>query len=113
MSADLLYECGLRPQQIMMLLDVSQSTYYRWRAGYPMPRAAWLVLRSVAHGLPVLMSRSSMWDGHRFAVDGTLRRPNDYPLYPGDLWLYEFLMINGEIRRSARRFGVEHVARVP
>lgn len=113
MSSDLLYECGLRPRQIMMLLDVSQSTYYRWRAGYPMPRAAWLVLRSVAQGLPVLPSRSDMWDGYRFAVDGSLRRPNDYPLYPGDLWLYEFLMINGEIRRMARAHGVEDLALVP
>lgn len=91
----------------MMLLDISESTYYRWRAGYRMPRAASLVLRSVARGLPVLASRSRMWEGYRFAVDGSLRRPNDYPLFPGDLWLYEFLMLNGEVRRMAERHRID------
>lgn len=67
-----------------------------------MPRAAFLVLASVASGLPVLPSRSHQWDGHRFGRDGALYTPTGYPIYPADLWLFEFANRNGCLEPAKR-----------
>ncbi|MGB7756776.1 MAG: hypothetical protein WBL23_12000 [Salinisphaera sp.] len=32
--------------------------------------------------------------GHRFARDGPLYTPTGYPIYPADLWLFEFAQRN-------------------
>ncbi|WP_423824066.1 hypothetical protein V5738_08875 [Salinisphaera sp. SPP-AMP-43] len=88
-------DCWLRPDQIRTLLDISESTFYRWQRAGRLPRPAWLVLRSVALGLPVLPSRSNQWRDHRFGRNGALYTPTGYPIYPGDLWLFEFANKNG------------------
>ena len=102
-SAEIIGDVWLRREQILTLLDISESTLRRWERSNCMPRAAWLVLRSVAQGLPVLPSRSDQWHGHRFGPNGALYTPTGYPIYPADLWLFEFLMINGEISQAKRR----------
>jgi len=91
-------ECCLRPKAIMTLLDISECTFYRWKRSGQMPRSAWLVLRSVAQGLPVLPSRSHQWELHRFGRDGALYTPTGYPIYPYDLWVFEFANKNGILR---------------
>ncbi|MES1935447.1 hypothetical protein [Salinisphaera hydrothermalis] len=86
----------------MTLLDISESTFYRWKLIGTMPRAHYLVLRSVARGLPVLASMSRVWDGHYFGVDGALYTPTGYPMYPADLWLFEFANRNGCLEPAKR-----------
>jgi hypothetical protein len=102
-SAEIIEECWLRSEEIKTLLHISDSTLYRWKRSGLIPRAPWLVLRSVAQGLPVLASRSHQWAGHRFGPDGALYRPNGYPIYPGDLWVFEFLNINGAIGKARKQ----------
>lgn len=87
-------DCWLRDDQIKTLLNISESTFYRWQRSGRLPRAAWLVLRSVALGLPVLPSRSHQWEDHRFGRNGALYTPTGYPIYPCDLWVLEFARMN-------------------
>ena len=77
------------------------QTFERWRTIGGMPRAAHLVLASVASGLPVLPFRSHQWADHRFGPDGALYTPTGYPIYPADLWLFEFAQVNGMLRPAA------------
>ncbi|KEZ78979.1 hypothetical protein C41B8_02577 [Salinisphaera hydrothermalis C41B8] len=93
----------MRPDQITTLLEISPATLYRWRSTGRMPRAAFLVLASVASGLPVLPSRSHQWSGHRFGRDGALYTPTGYPIYPADLWLFEFAQRNDGCLEPAKR----------
>tara|TARA_B100000678_G_scaffold80352_1_gene66706 strand:- start:5680 stop:6030 length:351 start_codon:yes stop_codon:yes gene_type:complete len=85
----------MRPRAVMTLLDISESTFYRWVQSGSMPQAHYLVMLSVARGLPVLPSRSGQWDGHFFGRSGELRTPTGYGIYPRDLWLFEFANKNG------------------
>lgn len=94
MRPDLLSDIPLNDRQIMFLLGCSQSTWYRWlKVGFPHLQT--LVLRSLATGLPVSAAHSDLWEGHTFNAHGQLITPTGYPIYPNDLWLFEFMQRNG------------------
>lgn len=107
--AAIIGEVWLRRTDILTLLDISDSTLRRWERSGRMPRAAWLVLRSVAQGLPVLVSRSRQWLDHRFGPDGALYTPTGYPIYPSDLWVLEFARLNGMLPARAHHRGLKTV----
>lgn len=86
--------------QTAFFLGVSKQTLHRWESQNSVPRAPSLVLQSIWSGLPVLAR--AMWSGWRFAPDGSLRTPGDYPLWPSDLWCLEFLYRNGLFSSAAR-----------
>lgn len=106
MRPDVLYDIALNDRQIMFLLGCSQSTWYRWlETGFP--RLQHLVLRSLATGLPIAAGTANLWEGWRFRADGALYGPTGYPLFPYDLWVFEFLNKNGAIGPACDQSGID------
>lgn len=102
MDANIIEKTGLSDAKISTLLQVKTTTIKRWRREGHVPHQAGLILRSVALGLPILMSRSEQWDGHRFRPTGELETPTGYAIYPCDLWLFEFMQRN-QMTRVAKQ----------
>lgn len=101
MRPDVLYDIDLNDRQIRLVLGCPQSTWYRWlKVGFP--HAQTLILRSLASGLPVSAAHSHLWEGHSFNPRGQLITPTGYPLYPRDLWVFEFMQRNGMNRDAWR-----------
>lgn len=99
-ARELIRNPALTFNQTARLLGVTPRTLQRWEQNDRIPQAAALVLRSIWSGLPVLADQ--IWPGWRFAVDGSLQTPGDYPLWPRDLWALEFLYRNGLFPAAAR-----------